>query len=84
MLTPDDLDQWRKAHGDFVYPTIVLVRTGQAAHRDDLQRYWGTPDAYQLPSEVDFSTVDFPELHFPGELGNIFVVWREEWVKEMR
>ena len=67
-LTPDDLDKWMKQYGSFVYPTIVLVRTGQAAHRADFNRYWGLADGDQLPKIVDFASVVFPPMHFPGEL----------------
>ncbi|KAF0289354.1 Kynurenine formamidase [Amphibalanus amphitrite] len=67
ILTTDDLAEWRKQHGQFVYPTILLVRTGQAAHRDNINRYLGLPEGYQFQEDgFSFSPHELPPLRFPG------------------
>ncbi|XP_037079868.1 isatin hydrolase-like [Pollicipes pollicipes] len=53
-LTPADLAEWRAVHGRWVYPTILLVRTGYAAYWSNRTRYFGIS-----PKEPDVR-------HFPG------------------
>ena len=66
-LTAADLAAWRAEHGPFLSPTVVLVRTGNAAHWTDTSRYWGFPADYQPDDTAEFGTVQAPPMRFPGE-----------------
>ncbi|XP_043243127.1 isatin hydrolase-like [Amphibalanus amphitrite] len=65
MVTPEDLDAWRDAHGQFKYPTIVLIRTGYAAYWPDRNRYFGLSDAepgvYHFPGFGEAAGQDLAE-----------------------
>ena len=52
-LTAGDLAEWKSEHGEFKYPTILLVRTGNAQHWSDWERYFGWEETTE-------------SLHFPG------------------
>lgn len=64
VVTPDDLAAWKSEHGSFKYPTVLLVRTGNAAHWLNRDRYWG----YKTDTVVDGNSTDIqlPTFHFPG------------------
>ncbi|KAF0297896.1 Kynurenine formamidase [Amphibalanus amphitrite] len=64
ILTPDDLADWKRQHGSFQYPTILLVRTGNAKYWSDSERYFGFQNGTAIEKESDGPAT--PELHFPG------------------
>ena len=68
-LTVADLDAWKLANGEFVYPTIVLVKTGFAQFWPDRDDYFKEePTPFDPPPGYNYTPTPAPSIlrHFPG------------------
>ena len=74
FLTTRDIKTWQRKHGQFKYPTILLVRTGNAKYWADRARYFGI-DNNTVIDGGSTGQLQTPILHFPGESGMEFIRW---------
>jgi kynurenine formamidase len=57
LITPDDVMEWEKKHGQLPEKKIVLFRTGMGKYYPDREKYFGT-------KLIGMEAI--PLLHFPG------------------
>jgi len=55
-VSRNDLEQWKKVNGPWKYPTLLLVKTGNAQHWTNHTRYWG----------FGMNETNPKQMHFPG------------------